>query len=181
MDEDTRLIEEYLAGSEAAIEELVRRHQRQLYAFIYRMVTDMEETKDLTQKAFISAVKGLKHYKAESSFKTWLYRIALNTCHNHFKQNRHEKVELEENIPSNQAGTLTNLIDKEKKEEIRRGLNTLPERQRLAVVLRTYNGLSCEETAKVMGCSEGAVKSHYHLGVRKLREIFRGRGYEIKS
>jgi len=138
MDEDIKLIEEYLAGSDGAIEELVRRYQKQLYAFIFRMVNDMEETKDLTQKTFINAMRGIRGFKRESSFKTWLYQIALNTCRNHIRQDRYEKVELNESILSNQAGTLTALIEKEERAQVKRGMNELPKRQRL----RSFSGRS---------------------------------------
>lgn len=192
-EEDIRLIERYIAGDEGAIEELVMRYQRQIYYFLYRMTKDIEGSKDLTQKTFIKAIKGIKGFRKEASFKTWLYQIAMNTGINHIKQNRHEEIELEEStidpepwprrqdrLNSGKAGALSEIIEKEKKDYIKKGLDELPERQRLAIVLRAYDGLSCSETARVMGCSEGAVKASYHNGVKRLREILKGRGYEIR-
>lgn len=181
MEEDLTLIEKYLAGNEDAIEELVMRYQRQIYAFVYRMINDMEEAKDLTQKTFIKAIKGIKGFRKEASFKTWLYKIAINTSLNHIKKRRHEELELEESIIGDQAGALSGIIEKEKGEYIKKGLEGLPERQRLAIVLRAYDGLSLSETAKTMNCSEGAVKAHYHQGVKRLRDILKEKGYEIKS
>ena len=81
----------------------------------------------------------------------------------------------------NQASALTDIIENETKNHIKEGLGELPERQRLAIVLRVYDGLSCSETAKAMGCSEGAVKAHYHNGVKRLREILKEKGYEVRS
>lgn len=181
MEEDTRLIEEYLSGHEGAVEELVVKYQKQIYAFLYRMTRDMEETKDLTQKTFIQVVQGLKTFRRESSFKTWLYKIALNTCRNHVSRTRHEEVELEERVVEGGADALAAMMEKERREQIRKGLEELPERQRLAIVLRVGNGLSCAEAAGVMGCSEGAVKSNYHFGVTRLRELLKEKGYEVKS
>ncbi|MEK6689771.1 MAG: sigma-70 family RNA polymerase sigma factor [Nitrospirota bacterium] len=177
-EEDLVLIEKYLAGNEDAIEELVMKYQRQIYAFLYRMIYDMEEAKDLTQKTFIKAIKGIKGFRRESSFKTWLYQIATNTGLNHIKQRREGEIELDESnidpeLISGQTGALSDILEKEKKVCIKRGLSELPERQRLAITLRAYDGLSCSETAKVMKCSEGAVKAHYHQGVKKLREILK--------
>ncbi len=181
MDEDIGLIKRYLTGSEDAIERLVAKYQRQIYAFIYRMINDMEEAKDMTQKTFIKAINGLKDFRHESLFKTWLYQIAKNTGLNHIKQNRHQEVELEDTIIGNQRGSLSKIIEKEKKEHIKNGLNELTERQRLAVILRVYEGMNCNETARVMGCSEGAVKAHYHNGVKRLREILKEKGYEVRA
>ena len=181
MDEDIGLIQQYLTGSEDAIEELVLKYQKQIYAFVYRMTNNIEEAKDLTQKTFIKAISGLKDFRHESLFKTWLYQIAKNTGLNHIKQNRRQEVELEDTITGNQRGALSKIIEKEKKEHIKNGLNELTERQRLAVILRVYEGMNCNETARVMGCSEGAVKAHYHNGVKRLREILKEKGYEVRA
>jgi RNA polymerase sigma-70 factor (ECF subfamily) len=181
MTEDTTLIQRYLDGEEAAVEELVRRYQRPLYAFLYRMTRDMEEAKDLTQKTFLKAIQGLDHFRGEASFKTWLYQIALNTGLNHIKENRREMIDIDEVQLGSHIDVLGGLIDDERKKRIRDSLYLLPDRQRTAVVLRAYEGLSCQETAQIMGCSEGAVKAHYHLGVKKLREYMEEYGYVTRS
>ncbi len=178
MDEDINLIESYLAGSEEALERLIMKYQRPVYAFIYRMTNNIEDAKDLTQKTFLNAIRGIRGFRKESSFKTWLYQIAVNTSLNDMR-NRRDEAELEESLAGNQKGALSVIIEKELKEHIRKGMDKLPERQRLAVILRVYDGLNCSETAKVMGCSEGAVKAHYHHGVQRLREILKEKGYEI--
>lgn len=181
MTDDIALIQRYLAGEETAAEELVLRYQRQLYAFLYRMTRDMEEAKDLTQKTFLKAIQGLGGFRGDASFKTWLYQIALNTGLNHLKESRREMVDIDEMALGSNDDTLDGLIEEERKQRIRNSLHRLPERQRTAVVLRAYDGLSCQETAKVMGCSEGAVKAHYHLGVKKLREYMEECGYAARS
>jgi RNA polymerase sigma-70 factor (ECF subfamily) len=181
MNEDIRLIERYAAGDEGAVEEIVAKYQRRVYAFIYRMTYDVEESKDLTQKTFINVLTGIKDFRKEASFKTWLYRIALNTGINHLRKNRPEESEIDESLACGRVGALSSLIEEEKKELVRSCLDGLPERQRLAVILRVYDDLNCSESARVMGCSEGAVKAHYHNGVKRLREILKGKGYEIKA
>lgn len=179
MEEDEGLVERYIAGDERAIEEIVMKYQRQIYAFVYRMVNDMEDAKDLTQKTFIKAIKGIRGFRKEASFKTWLYQIAVNTGRNHIRERGHEEVELQESIidsehESGRIGALSAIIEKEKMDYVKKGINKLPERQRLAVILRAYDGLSCSEAARAMGCSEGNVKAHYHNGVKRLREILKG-------
>ena len=179
--EDLDLIERYIAGDEGSIEELVMKYQKQIYALVYRITNDIEEAKDLTQKTFVKAINGLKGFRKEASFKTWLYQIAINTSLNHIRQSKHEEVEIEGSIMGNKANALTDIMENEKRNYIRKGLDELPERQKLAIVLRVYNGLSCSETAKAMGCSEGAVKAHYHNGVKRLKGILKEKGYEVRS
>lgn len=179
--DDISLIQRYLDGEEAAAEELVFRYQKQLYAYLYRMTRDMEDAKDLTQKTFMKALGSLSGFRGEASFKTWLYQIAHNTGISHLKQERRENVEMEDDTVVHQENILGGLIEQERREQIKQGLAGLPERQRMAVVLRAYEGLSCEETAQVMGCSEGAVKAHYHLGVKKLRHYMEECGYVAQS
>ncbi len=181
MDEDLRLVERYIAGDVDAVEDLVVKYQKQIYAVLYRMTGNTEDAKDLAQTAFIKAMEGVKGFRRESSFKTWLYQIAIHAGLDHLKRNRRQEVELEESLVGHHSGTLLNIIEEERRVAIKEGLAKLPERQRLAVILRAYEGLSCAETARVMGCTEGAVKAHYHNAVKKLREILKGRGHEIES
>jgi RNA polymerase sigma-70 factor (ECF subfamily) len=180
MEEDIRLVDRYIAGDAEAIEELVMKYQKHIYAVAYRITGNVEDARDVTQTAFVRAVEGIRGFRRESSFKTWLYRIAINTSLNHLRRNRHEERELEESVVGNQAGALSAIIGNERRGFVKKGLDELPERQRLAVILRAYEGLSCAETAHVMGCSEGAVKAHYHNAVKRLRQIMKERGYEIR-
>lgn len=181
MEEDIGLIEKYLSGQESAFEDLVMKYQRQIFAFVYRMIGDREESKDLTQRAFIQALMGISGFRRQAAFRTWLYQIALNVCRNHLKRHRHEDAEVEDTLAGNGESALSAMIEREKKDQMRLALERLPERQRIAVLLRVYDGLSCEETARVMGCSTGAVKAHYHFGVKKLKDVLREKGYEIRS
>ena len=173
MKEDLDLIEQYLAGNEEAVEMLVMRYQKMIYALAYRMVNEMEEAKDITQKTFIQAIKGLKGFNKKASFKTWLYRIAINTSLNHKRKDRPKETELNESTVGNQAGALSLMIKKEREDLVKQSLNGLARQQRLAIILRTYGGLSCHETSRIMGCSESAAKAHYHFGVKKLKEILK--------
>lgn len=169
--EDLRLIERYLAGDEFAIEELVMKYQKKVYALAFRMTGDVEDSKDMTQKTFLQAFKGIKSFRGKSAFYTWLYRIAVNTCLNHLKKKGRVTDELDETYPGNQESALSAIIKDETGSLIKKSLVKLPDRQRTSITLRAYEGLSLKETADVMNCSEGAVKAHYHNGMKKLREI----------
>lgn len=181
MNDDLQLVKAYLAGSDEAIEELVIRYQKPVYYFIFRMIHDAEEAKDLTQKTFLNVATSLKNFRGDSSFRTWLYQIATNASLNHIKKRKHTEVEAEDSLPGNGAGPLSRMVDREQRDLVRQAITRLPERQRLALILRVYNGLSCLETAQAMGCSEGAVKAHYHHAVKNLKGMLKESGHEVTS
>lgn len=174
MEEDNALIERYIAGDAEALGVLVERHQKQLYGFIAMMVRDMETAKDLTQETFIRAMRGVRGFRKESSFRTWLYQIAVNVGRSHFSRNRSVEAMPAEPPARTEPDALAALIARERRDRVMQGLGALPERQRAAVVLRVYEGLSVSETAAVMGCSEGAVKAHVHHAVKKLGALVGG-------
>ncbi len=180
MDEDRELIKRYLHGNVDAMEMLAMRYQKQVYSLIYRMTSDAEETKDLTQDVFLKVIHGIKNFRNEASFKTWLYRIAVNTGINYTMQKRNGEIELNESACESISDTVSEIIDKEKKDYLKNALTRLTPRERLAIILRVYENLSCRETADVMQCSESAMKTHYHNGVQRLKEILRSEGYESK-
>lgn len=178
MDDDNQLVCRFRSGDESAFDALLEKYQRKVYATAYRMTHDSEEAKDVTQKVFMNAYQGLPGFRQDSLFKTWLYRIAVNVCLNQVRQDRGTEVELDDSISGNQRGSLSLLIEKEERDRMRQALARVPERQRMAVVLRVYEGFDIAETASAMGCSEGAVKAHYHLAVQKLKKILGEAGHE---
>ncbi len=181
MDEDLRLIQRYAAGDDDAVEELVIKYQRKIYALAYRMTGNVEDSKDVTQKTFLQAFRNIKGFRMESAFYTWLYRVALNTCLNHLRKKEQATVEINESLSGSKGSVLLAIIDREEKYHLKKTLMHLPMRQKTAIILRAYEGLSLRETSAVMQCTEGAVKAHYHNGMKKIREILHGRGYGLKS
>ncbi len=178
MTDDLDLVREYLTGREEAIEELVTRYQKMIFSLTYRMTGDVETARDLTQEAFIRAVQGLKKFRGDSSFKTWLYRIAANICLNAIRRNRSGERDAGTVPMRAEEGALSMVLEKEKDSHLKKAVRMLPARQKLAVTLRALEGLGCKETAQIMKCSEGAVKAHYHNGIKKLKALIRESGYE---
>jgi len=136
------------------------KYQRKIYALAYRMTGDIEDSRDMTQNTFLKAFKNIKDFRRESSFSTWLYRIAFNTCLNEVKKKGRETVELNKSVTGSTEGALSTMIKNEKGFLVQ-----------MTIILRAYEELSLKETAEIMKCSEGAVKAHYHNGMKKLREI----------
>ncbi|UCE80038.1 MAG: RNA polymerase sigma factor [Nitrospiraceae bacterium] len=179
--DDIDLVEQYLSGNEKAFEELIMKYQKKIYGLAYRMTRDIEESKDITQSTFLQAIRYVSGFRNKSSFKTWLYKITYNLSLNHLNKRKKHEAELSESIIGNECGALGILLEKERGYEILKALSGVPDRQRLSIILRTYEGLSCRETAEIMNISEGAVKANYHNGLKKMKVLIGKKGYDSGS
>lgn len=179
MDEDLDLIDRTLAGERDAFDELVLKHQKPLYSMLYRMVSDHDDAADLLQKTFVRAFKGLGSFERRSSFKTWLYQIAINLAKNIYRdRSRVQYVSIDDVVIRKDPHTLENLIQKENRLLLRQSLAGLPEKQRMTLMLRVQEGKKFEEIAEIMKCSLGTSKANYHHAVQKLKKVMRGKGDE---
>src|SRR5262245_32850449 len=104
MESDHLLLERFIRGEEAAFQELVVRHQKPLYRFVYRMIRNPEETEDLCQQVFVQVFLKASQFEGRSQFKTWVYQIALNLSRNHLRGKRWETVDVEE-VPLSDSGS----------------------------------------------------------------------------
>ena len=172
MDEDLDLINRTEAGEREAFDDLVRKYQKQLYAMLYRMVGNHEDASDLLQKAFVKAFTGLGTFERRATFKTWLYQIAINLAKNVYRDRaRIEQVPIEDVIIRRNPRTLENMIVSENRQLLRRSLATLPEKQRMTLMLRIQSEKKFEEIADIMKCSVGTAKANFHHAVQKLKII----------
>jgi len=172
MDDDISLLERYAAGEREAFDELVRRHQKPLYSMLYRMVSDHDDAADILQKAFVKAFTGLAGFERRSSFKTWLYQIAINLAKNLYRdRSRAAYVPIDDVIIKREPRTLDGLIASENRQLLRKALGGLPEKQRLTLLLRVQENKKFEEIAGIMKCSLGTAKANYHHAVKKLKNI----------
>lgn len=170
MDEDIELINRCEAGEREAFDELVMKYQKPLYGMLYRMVSDHDDASDILQKTLVKAFIGLKDFERRSSFKTWLYQIAINLAKNVYRDRSKAKhISLDDVVIKENPRTLEALIHKESRQMLRDALGGLPEKQRLTVMLRVQEGKKFEEIAAIMQCSIGTAKANYHHGVQKLK------------
>lgn len=175
---DFELIDRVLSGNRLAFEELVNRYKKSVYYLTYRMVHDYEDAADLSQETFLKAYHGLKKFKKQSSFHTWLYRITINLCINHLRKKGNRRYVGLEKVHH----TVKNpdVLERLELEELQNTVNTavkaLPEKQRAAVILRIYHGLSHKEISHILGCSVGTVKANYFHAIRNLRKSIRYHG-----
>ena len=172
MDEDLDLIKRARAGEREAFDELVVKYQKPLYSLLYRMVSSREDAADLLQNAFVKAFKNLGSFEGRSSFKTWLYQIAINLAKNVYRdRSRAEYVPIENVVIKRNPRTLETLIVKEDRMLLRQAVAGLPEKQRITLLLRIQEDKKFEEIAGIMKCSVGTAKANYHHAVQKLKGI----------
>lgn len=180
-DADGKLVSAVLAGDATAYRGLVERYQGRVYSVVYGMIRNREDATDLTQETFVRAYQNLRSFRTESSFYTWIYRIAMNAVIDHtrrMKKRTHDALD-EEVVVRDAGGVMSeghhrdspgkNLERKELHGKLLAALETLPEDQRQAIVLREVDGLSYKEIAEVMGIPEGTVMSRLFYARKKLQ------------
>jgi RNA polymerase sigma-70 factor (ECF subfamily) len=179
MSDDARLEKELVArarkGDDAAFENLVRMHQRQLYGYLYRLSGDMDDAMEITQNAFVKAYQSMGRFRGDSSFKTWLFRIASNTWKNTIRDRSRRKTVQLDTVPlSSPHDPLNDAVESQERAMFAAAVKKLPPRQKQALVLRAQEGCSFDEVARIMNCSTGAAKASYHHAVGKLKVILKG-------
>lgn len=171
LDSDEKLMEGCARGRSESFEILVQRHQRRVLHLIYRFLGNVTDSEDLSQDVFLRLFHSAKKYRPEAKFTTWLYRVVSNHCLN-FKKKKRPKVSDElEQYPTRQLSPDQQLLQKEKSKEISLAVQSLPENQRMAILLSRFEGLSYREISHVMGTSLASVESLHQRGYQTLRKI----------
>jgi RNA polymerase sigma-70 factor, ECF subfamily len=171
---DQDLVARLAAGDQAALEELLRRWDRPLHAFVARQTGGME-VEDLRQETWLRVLRAADRFQPDKTFSTWLFAIALNLCRDWYRRRPASPMESEAVERALQAGD-GDPPAPEDALEARRLLAQLPESLRSAVTLRYYHDMSEEQMAEVLGIPRGTVKSRLHHAVRRLMQLCRVRG-----
>lgn len=170
---DETLVKRAKRGDDSAFGQLMKRYQSRIYRLARRMTETDEDAEDVVQEAFVKAFRSLRGFKEESRFSTWLYRITVNLALMKLRRHRPELVSLDQPISTSEGmmqreledeGTdpLERLLERESAEILDAAVEALPPTYRAVFVLRHVEGLSTEETAKILGISVPAVKSRLH-------------------
>lgn len=169
------LLERARAGEREAQEALVRRYLDEVYRLTYRLLGSRDRAEDATQDTFVNALQALPRFRGESSFRTWLLRIATNAARSQGRRwTRNRETSLTEvQLATVDPGAMAELEHRTEAARVEKVLGLLPPKQRLAVALRVQQGLSFREIAELAGGTEGAARVNYHLGIRRLRELMR--------
>ncbi|MCC5841777.1 MAG: sigma-70 family RNA polymerase sigma factor [Opitutales bacterium] len=180
-DEDAILVKRVQAGDVAAFDRLVVKYRERLFSIVYNLTSNREDAADLSQEAFIKAFSSIGRFKGNSSFFTWLYRIAVNTTLSQLKKNRLRRFFSFENMSEEASSSeiLEALVVKtrtekgallsELQERLNEALQKLSPKHRTVVVLFEIEGLSHQEIAEIMDCSVGTVRSRLHYAKQQLQ------------
>lgn len=180
---DEDLMEAYRDGTVAAFEELLSRHERKIYNFIYRAVRQEQVASDLTQETFLRVVRNAERYSRKAKFTTWLYTIARNQCIDHSrraKHRRHQSLDqpqgadgegrtLMERLPGESPDALDRTDAAELTVRVEEALASLSEEQREVFVMREFQALKFKDIAEVVGVSENTIKSRMRYALENLR------------
>ena len=148
---------------------------RGAYDLAHSFVHDHDTAEDIVQEAFVRAYSSLRTFRGDAQFRTWLYRIVVNTSLNRVKTDRRKA---EREIPVLCASALVTTEEDpgraaELQAHLERALHELPTLQRAVVILRHIDGMSTREVSAILQCSEGTVKTHLFRGMEKMRKKLR--------
>jgi RNA polymerase sigma-70 factor, ECF subfamily len=184
---DVQLMLDVKSGDDSSFELLLRKYRTPVVNFLYRMVRDAAAAEDLAQEVFLRVYRARAQYLPTAKFTTWMFRIATNLALNALRDGRHRHMEISIDqsaaaysgdgesqqpaleIADRQARIEAELIRRDRAERIRRAVESLPEKQRAAVLLHKYQEMDYDEIAGVLGCSESALKSLLFRAYETLR------------
>ncbi len=185
---DEELLVRFRKGVSEAFAVLVRRYQRELYGYLRRYVKDPTLAEDVFQNTFFQLFQKLDQYQADRPVRPWLYTIATHQAIDALRRSRrNQAVSLNQNREEDRNGDLHTLLDlmeargpspferlqgRERQQQVRAGVDRLPDHLRLTVILAYYQGLKYREIATVLDIPVGTVKSRLHAALLKLQEAW---------
>ncbi len=179
--DDKELVERFQNGEQEVFNELVTRYQGKIYNLVYKYVPNSETAKDLTQEIFIKAYRALPHFKRQSAFYSWLYRIAVNLCIDFIRQQKRGQTLSFEDLPTggNDEAAFNDVSPlppdqiemKELGQIIGQAVQQLPPKQQHVFNLRYHDGLQLKEIAAQLDRSEGTIKAHLHHAHKRLQTL----------
>ncbi len=179
LDLDAELMLRVRDGDNASFGILLEKHRVPVVHFLYRMVQNHAEAEELAQEVFLRVYRSRATYEPTAKFTTWLFRIATHLALNALRDGRHDRAqerldETAEDMPVRQVADIKpsieqSMVYQSKLDEVRRAVAALPEKQRAAVLMHKYHEMEYTQIAKVLNCSESAVKSLLFRAYETLR------------
>lgn len=177
---DEELMSEFQQGAEAPFITLYERYKIAIYRFIYRKISHQARAEELTQEVFLALIRYRKEWRNQSSFKTYLYRIAFNCCASEARRAEHKVMvagdeekhsEMVRTVKSSDPSPATEVEQQETGKHIRDALRRLEPEYRDVLIMREYEGLSYEEISIVLDIPVGTVKSRIFRGKLELKRL----------
>ena len=172
------LIKRCRDGDQRAMEQIVKRYEKQVYNTAFGIVGNREDAQDITQDVFLTIWNKIGQFKFRSKFSTWIYQIAKNqslNLKNLKKRRQTDATEINDSqawVPVDEKTPETTLLVYEQQKQLLRALDNLKEKHRTILVLREMEALSYDDISEVLGCSTGRVKSRLHEARLALRKAF---------
>jgi RNA polymerase sigma-70 factor (ECF subfamily) len=182
---DEELVALSTAGDAESFNTLIARWERPIYALAYRVLGREEDARDICQETFLRAFRGIKGFKGQAKFSSWLYRIALNLCRDWIRRERRspkvttldtetEAAPADDRTESAESVTVRRDLGR----LITQAMATLTEEQRTTIVLKEYHGLTFQEISDLQGCPLSTVKTRLYQGLSTLRRQLRRSGVD---
>jgi RNA polymerase sigma-70 factor (ECF subfamily) len=182
--QEASLVRACKEGDQTAFNMLVWRWEKPLFNFTYKYVGDAHLAQDLVQETFVRMLKSIQGYEHRGAFSTWLYRIAVNLCKDHFRKKKlpmislhdyyttasGEKVYVQDRVPDDGAQSDEAMAASHREELVRRLIAGLPEQQRIVILMKEYQALTFREIAEILEVPAGTVKARLYRGLRTMRE-----------
>jgi RNA polymerase sigma-70 factor (ECF subfamily) len=181
-DSDMEIVRQVQAGEVAAFDRLIVKYRERVFGILYNMTSNREDAADLTQDAFIKAFQSINRFSGQSSFFTWLYRIAINSTLSHLRKSRLRSFfsleTIDQDAPvsrevisalTDKTGADRDTYVRELQEKLNEAMQKLSIKHRTVVTLFEVDGLSHQEIAEVMNCSVGTVRSRLHYAKQLLQ------------
>ncbi len=149
-------------GDRDAFRALFETYQDKVYSIALRYAGERAVALDIAQEVFLKLLHNIEHFRGESGFETWLYRLVVNQCLDHRRRGRRLMLLVEnlfDSLPSAKESAIEELLRSEVQEQVQRGIGRLRPEMRIVVVLRYTEGLAYEQIAEILGCSKGTVAS----------------------
>ncbi len=168
---DEQIVQRTLNGEVEAFGILVRRWEKKVYGLAYRMLGHYEDARDTTQEIFLTVYRNLRKFRGDAKFSSWLYRIALNCCHNRLRERALQTVPLDESPPVPVDASAHSQVERQQKiERVRRALRALPYEMRQVIIMKEYEGLTFKEIAEILNIPVSTAKTRLYTGLDQLRE-----------
>ncbi|ALC85455.1 MULTISPECIES: RNA polymerase sigma factor [Bacillaceae] len=186
MEEELQWIQEVLTGNKQAYTHIINKYKNLLYATILRMTKNPQIAQDLVQESFIKVYHQLGKYDNKGSFSSWIYRVTINHCMDEFRKKSYQmkQVEIDEERVVDSIHPEVILLKKEKSRQLERLISTLPEDERMIILLRYVNELSYEEISELVEVPLSGVRNKLHRAKKKMRETVNREGgyfYELSE
>lgn len=190
MTDEKKLIARIVNGDTDAFSQIVKAYENQVYNLCLRMCGNRDEAQDLAQEAFVKAWRGLRFYKHEAAFSTWLYRLTSNVCIDYLRRQKRravvsltvddeEAVQLDVQDPA--PTPEEQALDEQTRQSVAEAMKKLDEEFRMVLTLRVVQERSYEEIAQIMDLKVGTVKSRLARAREKLRKILLESGNDFSS